>query len=87
MWQDAIEDYDETAALVCALDLAISVCTPFIHLAGSPGKPAWILVSAVVEWRHLDRGEKLPWYPQRAIVSPYEIGALAGRNRENCRTA
>jgi len=66
-WQDALDDYDETAALVCALDLVISVCTAVIHLAGALGKPVWILVPAVAEWRYLDRGEVMPWYPSARL--------------------
>ncbi len=62
-WQDALDDYDETAALVCALDLVVSVCTAIIHLSGALGKPVWILVPAIAEWRYLDRGRRLPWYP------------------------
>ncbi len=66
-WQDALDDYDETAALVCALDLVVSVCTAVIHLAGALGKPVWVLVPAVAEWRYLDRGETLPWYPSARL--------------------
>jgi hypothetical protein len=73
-WADAIEDYDETAALVCALDLVISVCTAVIHLTGALGKPVWILVPAVAEWRYLDRGENLPWYPSARLFRQTEAG-------------
>jgi ADP-heptose:LPS heptosyltransferase len=66
-WQDALDDYDETAALVCALDLVISVCTAVIHLTGALGKPVWILVPAVAEWRYLRSGETLPWYPSARL--------------------
>jgi len=66
-WQDALEDYDETAALVCALDLVISVCTAVIHLSGALGRPVWVLVPAVAEWRYLDHGEALPWYPSARL--------------------
>ena len=73
-WQDALDDYDETAALVCALDLVISVCTAVIHLAGALGKPVWILVPAVAEWRYLDRGEIMPWYPSARLFRQTESG-------------
>ena len=73
-WQDAIDDYDETAALVCALDLVVSVCTAVIHLAGALGRPVWVLVPAVAEWRYLDRGEKLPWYPSALLFRQTEAG-------------
>lgn len=63
-WQDAIKDYDETAALVCALDLVISVQTAIVHLGGALGRtPVWVMVPALAEWRYLQSGERLPWYP------------------------
>lgn len=62
-WQEAIDDYDETAALVGALDLVISVQTAVVHLAGALGKPVWAMIPIVPEWRYQHRGETLPWYP------------------------
>jgi Flp pilus assembly protein TadD len=62
-WQEAIDDYDQTAALVCALDLVISVQTSIVHLSGALGRRAWVMVPAVAEWRYLESGERMPWYP------------------------
>ncbi|MGH6802997.1 MAG: tetratricopeptide repeat protein [Methyloceanibacter sp.] len=62
-WREAIDDYDETAALVAALDLVVSVQTAIVHLAGALGKAVWVLVPANPEWRYLAHGETLPWYP------------------------
>jgi len=73
-WQEAIDDYDETAALVCALDVVISVCTSLIHLTGALGRPAWVMVPAVPEWRYLRRGEALPWYPSVRLFRQAELG-------------
>ena len=46
-WPEAIDDYDQTAALVCALDLVVSVQTAIVHLGGALGKPVWVMVPAV----------------------------------------
>jgi Flp pilus assembly protein TadD len=62
-WREAIGNYDETAALVTALDLVITVQTALVHLAGALGKPAWVMVQAGCEWRYGERGESMPWYP------------------------
>jgi tetratricopeptide (TPR) repeat protein len=62
-WQEAIEDYDETAALVSALDVVVSVCTAVVHLTGALGKPVCVMVPAVAEWRYQSDGAKMPWYP------------------------
>jgi len=62
-WRDAIEDYDETAALVTALDLVITVQTALVHLAGALGKPTWVVLQTPCEWRYGEAGETMPWYP------------------------
>ena len=73
-WQEAIDDYDETAALVCALDLVISVQTSIVHLSGALGRPVWVMVPSVAEWRYLDRGEQMPWYPSVRIWRQDRLG-------------
>jgi Flp pilus assembly protein TadD len=67
-WQDAIDDYDETAALVAALDLVISVQTAIVHLAGALGKTTWALITAVPEWRYGLEGPSMPWYPAVTLI-------------------
>lgn len=62
-WQEAIDDYDETAALLCALDLTVTVCTSIVHLAGALGVPAWVLTPYCPEWRYGLSGDTMPWYP------------------------
>lgn len=66
-WQESIDDYDETAALVCALDLVVSVQTAVVHLSGALGRPAWVLVPSTPEWRYMAHGERMPWYPSVRI--------------------
>jgi len=62
-WQEAIDDYSETAALVAELDLVISIDTAIVHLAGSLGTPTWVLVPSAPEWRYGCSGTNMPWYP------------------------
>lgn len=63
-WPEAIDgNYDETAALVSALDLVISVCTSIVHLTGALGKPVWVMTARVPEWRYGLGGASMPWYP------------------------
>jgi hypothetical protein len=66
-WPEAISDYDETAALVSALDLTLSVCTSVVHLAGAMGHPVWVLAPNNPEWRYGCSGESMPWYPSARI--------------------
>ena len=67
-WPDAIEDYDETAALVASLDLVISIQTAIVHLAGAVGTPAWALISAAPEWRYGAAGASMVWYPSVRLL-------------------
>jgi tetratricopeptide (TPR) repeat protein len=67
-WQEAIDDMDETAALVAALDVVISVCTAVVHLTGAIGRPVWILVPTAPEWRYQLFGDAMPWYPSAALI-------------------
>lgn len=61
-WPAAIENYEDTAALIAALDVVVSVCTAVVHLSGALGKAVHVLTPAQAEWRYLDRGARLPWY-------------------------
>jgi ADP-heptose:LPS heptosyltransferase len=57
-------DFADTAAIVQALDLVISVDTAVAHLAGAMGKPVWILLPAEnTDWRWLRERRDSPWYP------------------------
>lgn len=62
-WQAALDDYDETAAMVTALDMVVTVCTAVVHLGGALGKPVRVIVPATPEWRYGVRGDRMPWYP------------------------
>jgi hypothetical protein len=59
----ALEDFEDTAALVDLMDLIVTVDTSVAHLAGAMGKPVWILLPFSPDWRWLlDRADS-PWYP------------------------
>lgn len=60
---EVYQSFDQTAALVEAMDLVISIDTSLAHLAGALGKPCWILLSRAPDWRWLTDREDCPWYP------------------------
>jgi Flp pilus assembly protein TadD len=66
-WMDACEDLLDTAALICGLDLVISVDTAVAHLAGALGKPLWLLNRRSSEWRWMLERSDTPWYPSARI--------------------
>ena len=55
-------DFAETAALIGALDLVISVDTSVSHLAGGLGKPCWVPLMKRPDWRHGLVREHSLWY-------------------------
>ena len=62
-----IGDFAETAALVGALDLVVSVDTSVAHLAGALGKPVWVLSRFDACWRWLRNRPDSPWYPSLRV--------------------
>ena len=60
---DELADFADTAALIEALDLVITVDTAVAHLAGALGKPVWILNRHDACWRWLLDRYNSPWYP------------------------
>jgi tetratricopeptide (TPR) repeat protein len=58
-----LRDFGDTAALIQAMDLVISIDTAVAHLAGALAKPVWIMLSFNPDWRWLPRREDSPWYP------------------------
>lgn len=88
-WQEAIDDYAETAALVGALDLVISVCTAVVHLSGALGQRVWVMTPHSPEWRYGISGDAMPWYPsvkliRQPVAGDWEtvIAAVAANLRE-----
>ena len=63
-------DFDEgndafidTAAIMANLDLVITSDTSIAHLAGALGRPVWIALKYVPDWRWLTKRSDSPWYP------------------------
>jgi hypothetical protein len=74
----ALEDFDDTAALIDGLDLVITVDTAVAHLAGALGKPVWLLLPYAPDWRWLlDRGDS-PWYPTARLFRQNAVGDWRG---------
>ena len=56
-------DFSDTAALVSCLDLVITVDTSVAHLSAALGRPTWILLPYVPDYRWLLDRDDSPWYP------------------------
>lgn len=66
-WPDELQTFDGTAALIDHMDWVISVDTSIAHLAGALGKPTWILLSHMPDWRWLLKRQDSPWYPSARL--------------------
>src|SRR5207249_4336721 len=67
-------DFAETAAAMAHLDLVVTVDTAAAHLAGALGRPVWILLPFVPDWRWmLDRADS-PWYPSARLFRQRRLG-------------
>ena len=73
-WTEELDDFADTAALIEALDLVISVDTSVAHLAGALGKPVWILSRFDGCWRWLLDREDSPWYPSARLFNQRQRG-------------
>lgn len=56
------QDYDDTAALVAALDHVVSMQTSVIHLCGAIGKSCYCFVNKHGQWRYGTDAARIPWY-------------------------
>lgn len=62
-----LKDFSDTAAFIANLNLVIGVDTAVTHLAGAMGKPVWVILPYVYDWRWIMRRTDTPWYPTMRI--------------------
>ncbi len=60
-------DFAQTATIVRALDLVITVDTAMAHLCGAIGHPVWTLLSRPCDWRWQVDGSESRWYPSMRL--------------------
>jgi tetratricopeptide (TPR) repeat protein len=77
-WTRELSDFADTAALIANLDLVISCDTSVAHLAGALGKPVWILLPMVPDWRWLLKRDDSPWYPTMRLFRQKKSGDWTG---------
>jgi tetratricopeptide (TPR) repeat protein len=77
-WSSELDDFADTAALIEALDLVVSVDTSAAHLAGALGRPVWVLNRYDQCWRWLAGRTDSPWYPSARLFQQKTLGDWAG---------
>jgi hypothetical protein len=75
---DEIVDFDDTAAVLSIADLLISIDSAAVHLAGALGRPAWVMLLHVADWRWSWRRQDSPWYPSLRLFRQHTPGDWAG---------
>lgn len=68
----------DTAAMMMNLDLVVSSDTSIAHLAGALGRPAWVILKKVPDWRWLLDRDDSPWYPAMRLFRQETHGDWAG---------
>ena len=75
------EDFDsgadaflDTAAIMQSLDLVITCDTSIAHLAGALGRPVWVALKRVPDWRWMLEREDSPWYPAARLFRQKAAG-------------
>jgi hypothetical protein len=79
---DSIANFEDTAALICNLDLVVTIDTAVAHLAGALGKPTFLLLPFMPDWRWMMNRDDSPWYPTMRIFRQKEPGRWDGAVRE-----
>ena len=68
----------DSAAVMTHLDLIITCDTALAHLAGALGRPTWIAIKRVPDWRWLLDRADCPWYPSVRLFRQTHRGDWGG---------
>lgn len=66
--------FGDTAAVMANLDLIVTTCTGPAHLAGALGRPTWLMLKKVPDWRWLADGPTTAWYPSMRLFRQARAG-------------
>lgn len=96
---DSLNNVNDAANLINKMDLIIGVDTMLLHLAAAMGKPTWMILGIVHDFRWLASGENTHWYPSLKLfrqkkdgdwdsVLEEVVAELKGRNvTKGCNTS
>ncbi len=76
-FQDAFDDYDEMAALLCALEVTLSVPSSVADLGGALGCPVWVFTPIRADFRYGLGSDAMPWYPSLRLYRQQRYGDWA----------
>ncbi|MBF0159546.1 MAG: tetratricopeptide repeat protein [Magnetococcales bacterium] len=68
-----IHSFMDASAALSHLDLLITIDSAYTHLSGALGRPVWLLLPIVSEFRWLHDRSDSPWYPSVRIFRQREL--------------
>ncbi|MCY4503044.1 MAG: tetratricopeptide repeat protein [Alphaproteobacteria bacterium] len=71
---DAPFALDAAAALLEEFEMVVSDDNPIGHLAGTLGRPCWMMLGIAPDWRWLQARRDTPWYPSMRLVRQERAG-------------
>ena len=74
---DGPDAFLDTAAVMMNLDLVITSDTSIAHLAGALGRPVWVALRWVPDWRWMLERADSPWYPTMRLFRQSRDGDWA----------
>ncbi len=75
---EKINTLEDTAAIISNLDLVITIDSSVAHLAGALGKPVWVLIPFLPDWRWMLDRKDSPWYPSMKLFRQQNTGQWNG---------
>jgi hypothetical protein len=75
---ESLTDFYETACAILNLDLVVTVDSAVAHLAGALGRPVWVMLHAIADWRYHLAPESTPWYPTMRLFRQIKPGDWSG---------
>jgi tetratricopeptide (TPR) repeat protein len=63
----------DTAAIMMNCDLIITSDTAIAHLAGALGRPVWVALKYIPDWRWMLKRSDTPWYPSMRLYRQTKI--------------
>jgi len=93
-WTVELSDFADTAALMAALDLIVTVDTSVCHVAGALGLPTWTMLTFEPDFRYICDKEQSSWYTSMRLFRqrrqgdwPEVINRVAAALRKKVQTA